>query len=332
LEGCDYDHDVAERQLSLVSVVAPMLNEEGTAQVFCERVRTAMAGLPWELVVVDDGSRDETPAILARIAAEDARVKVITLSRNFGHQMAITAGLDHAGGDAVVMIDADLQDPPELIPTMVEHWRAGSDVVYTTRTQRTGESRFKLTTARWFYGIMGRVADVPLVANAGDFRLLDRHALDALLTMRERNRYLRGMTTWVGFTQTALPYVREARHAGETKYPIRKMVHFALDAIASFSNVPLQLATIAGFTFAALAFLAIPVAVAFRVFGQFLPGITTTVVAVLLLGGFQLIAIGLIGEYVGRIYDEVKRRPLYIVREKANVGVAEDERERTSAR
>jgi dolichol-phosphate mannosyltransferase len=323
---------VAERQLSLVSVVAPMLNEQGTAQVFCERVCAAMAGLPWELVVVDDGSRDETPAILARIAAEDPRVKVITLSRNFGHQMAITAGLDHADGDAVVMIDADLQDPPELIPTMVEHWRAGSDVVYTTRSQRTGESRFKLTTARWFYSIMGRVADVPLVANAGDFRLLDRRALDALLTMRERNRYLRGMTTWVGFTQTALPYVREARHAGETKYPIRKMVHFALDAIASFSNVPLQLATVAGFTFAAMAFLAIPVAVAFRVFGQFLPGITTTVVAVLLLGGFQLMAIGLIGEYVGRIYDEVKRRPLYIVREKANVGVAEDERERTSAR
>jgi dolichol-phosphate mannosyltransferase len=318
---------VAERQLSLVSVVAPMLNEEGTAHVFCERVRDAMDGLPWELVVVDDGSRDETPAILAAWAAQDPRIKVLTLSRNFGHQMAITAGLDYARGDAVVMIDADLQDPPELIPSMVEHWRAGSDVVYTTRTERTGESRFKLTSARWFYSIMGRVADVPLVANAGDFRLLDRRALDALLTMRERNRYLRGMTTWVGFTQTALPYQREARHAGETKYPIRKMVHFALDAIASFSNVPLQLATVAGFVCAALAFLAIPVAIAFKIFGNFIPGITTTVVAVLLLGGFQLIAIGLIGEYVGRIYDEVKRRPLYIVRDTANVDVPEDERE-----
>ena len=321
---------MAERQLSLVSVVAPMLNEEGTAQLFCERVRTAMEGLPWELILVDDGSSDETPVILAQLAADDSRIKVLTLSRNFGHQMAITAGLDHAAGDAVVMIDADLQDPPELIPTMVEHWRAGSDVVYTTRTERTGESRFKLTTARWFYRILGRVADVPLVANAGDFRLLDRRALDALLTMRERNRYLRGLTTWVGYTQTALPYVRERRHAGETKYPIRKMVHFALDAIASFSNVPLQLATIAGFVFAALAFLAIPIAVAFKIFGEFLPGITTTVVAVLLLGGFQLMAIGLIGEYVGRIYDEVKRRPLYIVRDRANVDVPEDERE-TSA-
>jgi dolichol-phosphate mannosyltransferase len=322
---------VAERQLALVSVVAPMLNEEGTARIFYERVRAAMDGLPWELVLVDDGSTDHTPAILAELAAEDDRVRVITLSRNFGHQTAITAGLDHAVGDAVVMIDADLQDPPELIPTMIEHWRAGSDVVYTTRTDRAGESRFKLTTASWFYSIMGRIADVPLVANAGDFRLLDRVALDALLAMRERNRYIRGMTTWVGFTQTALPYTREARHAGETKYPIRKMVHFALDAIASFSNVPLQLATLAGFACAFLAFLAIPVAIGFRFFGHFLPGITTTVVAVLLLGGIQLIAIGLIGEYVGRIYDEVKRRPLYIVRERANVGAPEDERQRTTA-
>ena len=323
---------MAERQLALVSVVAPMLNEEGTARAFCERVRSALDGLPWELVIVDDGSSDETPAILAEMAAQDERVKVVTLSRNFGHQTAITAGLDHAGGEAVVMIDSDLQDPPELIATMIEHWRAGSDVVYATRTDREGESRFKLTTARWFYNIMGRVSDVPLAANSGDFRLLDRRALDALLTMRERNRYLRGMTSWVGFTQTALPYARDARHAGTTKYSFRKMVHFALDAIASFSNVPLQLATVAGFVCAILAFLAVPVAIAFRIFGQFIPGITTTVVAVLLLGGFQLMAIGLIGEYVGRIYDEVKRRPLYIVRERTNVGAAEDEHERTPAR
>ena len=230
------------------------------------------------------------------------------------------------------MIDADLQDPPELIPTMLEHWRAGSDVVYAMRTSREGESRFKLTTARWFYGIMGRVSSVPLASNSGDFRLLSRRALDALLTMRESNRYLRGMTSWVGFTQTAVPYERDARHSGKTKYPIRKMVHFALDAIASFSNVPLQLATVAGFVCAALAFLAIPVAVVFKIFGAFVPGVTTTVVVVLLLGGIQLMAIGLIGEYVGRIYDEVKRRPLYIVRERANVAAAEDEHERSTAR
>ena len=323
---------MADRDLALLSIVAPMLDEEGTARAFYERVRAAVDGLPWELIVVDDGSTDKTPRILAEIARDDRRVRVISLSRNFGHQTAITAGLDHAAGNVVVMIDADLQDPPELITSMIDHWRAGSDVVYTTRTDRAGESRFKLTSARWFYGIMGRISAVPLVADAGDFRLLDRIALDAFLTMRERNRYIRGMTSWVGFTQTALPYTREARHTGKTKYPIRKMVHFALDAIASFSNVPLQLATVAGFACAMLAFLAIPVAIGFRIFGQFLPGITSTVVAVLLLGGIQLIAIGMIGEYVGRIYDEVKRRPLYIVRERANVGAADDERERTTTR
>jgi dolichol-phosphate mannosyltransferase len=320
---------VAERHLGLLSIVAPMLDEEGTAQAFYDRIRSAVDGLPWELVVVDDGSTDGTPRILAELAHADERVKVVTLSRNFGHQTAITAGLDHARGDAVVMIDSDLQDPPELIPTMLEHWRAGSDVVYATRTDREGESRFKLTTARWFYRIMGKVSDVPLVPDAGDFRLLSRRALDALLAMRERNRYLRGMTSWVGFTQTAVPYSRDARRAGETKYPIRKMIHFALDAIASFSNVPLQLATVAGFAFALLAFLAIPVAIVFRIFGAFVPGVTTTVVAVLLLGGIQLMAIGMIGEYVGRIYDEVKRRPLYVVRDRLNVTAAEDERERT---
>jgi glycosyltransferase involved in cell wall biosynthesis len=321
---------VADRHLALLSIVAPMLDEEGTARVFVDRVRSALDGLPWELVIVDDGSTDDTPNILAELARADERVKVVTLSRNFGHQTAITAGLDHAAGNVVVMIDADLQDPPELIASMLDHWRAGSDVVYATRTDRLGESRFKLKTADWFYRIMGRLSDVPLAANAGDFRLLDRRALDALLLMRERNRYLRGMTSWVGFTQTALPYSRSARHAGATKYPISKMVRFALDAIASFSNVPLQIATVAGFGFALLAFLAIPVAIVFRIFGAFVPGVTTTVVAVLLLGGIQLMAIGMIGEYVGRIYDEVKRRPLYVVRERTNLATPEDERERTS--
>lgn len=322
---------MADRHLALLSIVAPMLDEEGTARVFYERVRDAVEGLPWELVVVDDGSKDATPAILAEVAAEDGRVRVVSLSRNFGHQTAITAGLDHATGNVVVMIDADLQDPPELIREMVDLWRAGSDVVYATRIDRVGESQFKLKTAEWFYRIMGKLSDVPLAANAGDFRLLDRRALDALMLMRERNRYLRGMTSWVGFTQTALPYHRAARHAGTTKYPIRKMVRFALDAIVSFSNVPLQIATVAGFVCAMLAFLAIPVAIVFRIFGEFVPGVTTTVVAVLLLGGIQLMAIGMIGEYVGRIYDEVKRRPLYIVRERTNLVTADDEPERTPA-
>jgi dolichol-phosphate mannosyltransferase len=220
------------------------------------------------------------------------------------------------------MIDADLQDPPELIVKMVELWRAGSDVVYATRTEREGETPFKLATARWFYRIMTRLSDVPLQQDSGDFRLIDRRALDALLSMRERNRYLRGMTAWVGFTHTSVPYRRESRHAGETKYPVRKMVRFALDAVASFSHAPLQLATLAGFICAALAFLAIPVAVAFRIGGAFVPGVTTTVIAVLLLGGMQLMAIGVIGEYVGRIYDEVKHRPLYVVRERVNISEA----------
>jgi len=323
---------VADRHLGLLSIVAPMLDEEGTARVFAERVRSALDGLPWELVIVDDGSSDDTPRILAELAEADPRIKVVTLSRNFGHQTAITAGLDHAAGDVVVMIDADLQDPPELVCEMLVHWRAGSDVVYATRTDRSGESQFKLTTARWFYRIMSKVSDVPLAQNSGDFRLLDRRALDALLSLRERNRYLRGMTSWVGFTQTSVPYHRDARHAGQTKYPIRKMIRFALDAIASFSHAPLQIATIAGFVFAALAFLAIPVAIVFRIFGAFVPGVTTTVVAVLLLGGIQLMAIGMIGEYVGRIYDEVKRRPLYVVRDRANVAApVEDEHERARA-
>ncbi len=321
---------MAERDLALLSIVAPMLDEEGTARAFYDRVRAAVDGLPWELIVVDDGSTDATAQILGEIAREDERVRIVSLSRNFGHQTAITAGLDHASGNAVVMIDADLQDPPELIPTMVEHWRAGSDVIYATRVEREGESAFKLKTAEWFYRVMGKVSDVPLAANAGDYRLLDRRALDALLLMRESNRYLRGMTSWVGFTQTALPYNRDARHAGKTKYPIRKMARFALDAMASFSHVPLQVATVAGFACAMLAFLAVPVAVVFRIFGAFVPGVTTTVVAVLLLGGIQLMAIGMIGEYVGRIYDEVKRRPLYVVRERTNLVAAEDERERTA--
>jgi polyisoprenyl-phosphate glycosyltransferase len=302
-----------------VSVVTPMLNEEGTAQKFYERLDAALAGVAWELVVVDDGSTDATREILAALAARDERVKVIELSRNFGHQTAITAGLDHAAGDAVVMIDADLQDPPELIVQMLDCWRDGVDVVYAARTEREGETRFKLATADLFYRLLSRISSVPMTRNSGDFRLLDRRALDALLCMRERNRYLRGMTVWIGFTQTAVPYRRDARYAGETKFSLTRMLRFSLDAIASFSHVPLQIATLVGFGFAAFAFLMIPVAIAFRIFGQFVPGVTTTIIAILLLGGIQLMSIGVIGEYVGRIYDEVKARPLYFVSQRRNL-------------
>jgi polyisoprenyl-phosphate glycosyltransferase len=318
------------RSLELLSVVTPMYNEEGSSVAFYERVVGALDGLPFELIAVDDGSDDRTGAQLAALAAEDERVKVVRLSRNFGHQAALTAGLEHAHGDAVVMLDADLQDPPELIPTMLEHWRRGSDVIYAVREARKGERRFKLTTARWFYRVFARLAQIDMPLDAGDFRLMDRRALDALLAMPERSRFLRGMTVWVGFTQTALPYTRDARHAGETKYTLRRMIRFGLDAISSFSHAPLQFATLLGFACSLLAFIAIPLTVVARYSDLYVPGIPSTIVIILLLGGIQLITLGIIGEYLGRIYDEVKRRPLYVVRERLNLPEHEREREHVS--
>jgi glycosyltransferase involved in cell wall biosynthesis len=216
------------------------------------------------------------------------------------------------------MLDADLQDPPSEIPKMVAAWENGADVVYMVRDEREGETAFKLATARWFYRLFRKLSQVDLEPNSGDFRLLDRDALDALLSMGERNRFLRGMTVWVGFTQHRLEYNRDARYAGETKYPIRKMLRFSLDAIASFSHVPLQIATYLGFLFAGIAFIAIPVVIGLHFSGGYLPGFSTVTILILMIGGLQLIALGLIGEYVGRIYDEVKRRPLYIVRNQLN--------------
>ena len=310
---------MTRREPELVSVVAPMLDEEETVRTFVERVSGALEDVPWELVVVDDGSTDATREILGELAAADERIKVLELSRNFGHQTALTAGLDHASGDAVVMIDADLQDPPELIREMLDRWRDGIDVVYAARTEREGETRFKVATAHLFYRLLSRISSVPMTRDSGDFRLLDRRALDALLGMRERNRYLRGMTVWIGFTQTAVAYRRDPRYAGTTKFSLTAMLRFSLDAIASFSHVPLQVATLVGFAVAGFAFLMIPVAVVFRVFGQFVPGVTTTIIAILLLGGIQLMSIGVIGEYVGRIYDEVTARPLYLVARRHNL-------------
>lgn len=307
------------RKLTLLSVVTPMLDEQDGVDEFYARVCRALEGLPFELVVVDDGSSDATPERLEALADRDPRVHVLTLSRNFGHQAALTAGLDHARGDAVAMLDADLQDPPEVIVEMLERWRAGSDVVFAVRRERSGETRLKLTTARWFYALFGRLADVALEPQAGDFRLLDRRALEALLSMRERNRFLRGMTVWVGFTQSSVLYERDPRHAGQTKYTLRRMLRFSFDAITSFSHVPLQFATLLGFVFSALAFVLIPAVIVARVFGLFVPGISSTLVVVLLLGGIQLITVGIIGEYVGRIYDEVKSRPLYLVGRRRNL-------------
>jgi dolichol-phosphate mannosyltransferase len=310
---------MSTRQLSLLSIVAPVYNEVDSVAVLYERICAALTDIPFELVLVDDGSTDGSVDKLEALAADDPRVKVVLLSRNFGHQMALTAGLDHARGDAIVMMDADLQDPPEIIPQMLENWREGSDVVYAVRETREGESFFKLATARWFYKIFDWLTTVPLRHNSGDFRLLDRVALDALLTMRERSRFLRGMTVWVGFTQSAVLYHRDPRHAGSTKYTLARMLRFSLDAISSFSDRPLQLATLLGFAISGLALIAIPVVVVLKIIGSYLPGFSTVEVTILLLGGIQLITIGIFGEYVGRIYDEVKGRPLYVVRARRNM-------------
>jgi glycosyltransferase involved in cell wall biosynthesis len=313
----------AGRHLGLLSIIAPVFNEEAVIEEFHRRVEAAITGVDLELLLVDDGSTDGTPAALDGLAARDPRVRVITLSRNFGHQAALTAGLDHARGEAIVMIDGDLQDPPEVVPRMLDEWRRGSDVVYAVRSARPGETRGKLLTARWFYRLFSRLAQIDLRPDAGDFRLLDRRALEALLSMRERNRFLRGMTVWVGFRQSAVTYDRDPRYAGETKYTLRRMLRFALDAISSFSYVPLQAATVLGFVCSFVAFVAIPVAIGFKIAGQFVPGITTLLLVVLLLGGIQLITVGIIGEYLGRVYEEVKRRPLYVVRDRKNLPIPE---------
>jgi glycosyltransferase involved in cell wall biosynthesis len=308
------------RALALLSVVVPLHNEEETLLELHRRIDAALAAVPFELVLVDDASTDRTGEMLEELADTDPRVRVIRLSRNFGHQAALTAGLEHARGDAIAMLDGDLQDPPELLVRMLAHWRSGSDVVFAVRTERAGESWVKLATARWFYRLFSKLSELDLTQNSGDFRLLDRRALDALLSLRERNRFLRGMTVWIGYTQTAVPYERDARHAGETKFTLRKMLRFSLDAISSFSWVPLQVATVLGFLFSGIAFLLMPVVVALRLAGETIPGFATVLCVVLLLGGIQLITAGIIGEYVGRIYDEVKSRPLYLVRSTRNLG------------
>jgi glycosyltransferase involved in cell wall biosynthesis len=304
---------------SLLSVVAPMMDEEETVEPFLARVRAALDGVTYEVILVDDGSKDGTAAAMAAAAAADPRVKVVSLSRNFGHQPALTAGLEHSSGDAVVMLDGDLQDPPEVIPQMLERWREGVDVVYAVRQQRLGETAFKRVTARGFYRVFRRLTRMDLAVESGDFRLMDRRALRALLAMPERNRFLRGMTVWIGFTQTAVPFVREERTAGVTKYPLRKMLRFSFDAITSFSSVPLQWATILGFVFSGLAFIGIPLTIVARYTNVYERGVPSTILIILLLGGIQLITVGIIGEYVGRIYDEVKHRPLYVVGKRINL-------------
>ncbi len=299
------------------SIVAPVYNEEGNLHVFYERVAETMNRLDetWELILVNDGSRDGSYDIMQDLATRDGKVRYVNFARNFGHQTAVTAGIDYATGDAVILIDSDLQDPPEVIADLIEQWKAGYDVVYAVRADRRGESWFKLATAKMFYRVLYRITDVDIPLDTGDFRLMDRQVADVLRQMREHNRFIRGMTSWAGFKQTGVEYVRHAREWGETKYPLRKMLNFALDAVTSFSFFPLQIMAYASSFLAMVAILVAIVISALRLsFGEeFFGGQATTIVLLLLLSSFQLFFLFLMGQYIARIYDETRGRPLYVV-------------------
>lgn len=308
-----------ETKTQLLSLVIPCFNEEEVIAETMKRLKqfcSELQNLDVELIFVDDGSSDRTRELLKWFASEDPRIKIIGFARNFGHQIAVTAGIDAANGHAVVLIDADLQDPPEVVHEMVAKWREGFDVVYGTRSERAGESAFKLATARSFYRLLNRLSDVAIPLDTGDFRLMSRRVVDTLRAMPERDRFVRGMVSWVGFRQVALPYKRAERFAGESKYPLRKMLRFATDGILSFSTKPLQMSVALGVACAAFAMLGIVYALYLRLFTNiWVEGWTALMIAVLFIGGVQLLSVGILGEYVGRIYNEIKKRPLYVVQE-----------------
>jgi polyisoprenyl-phosphate glycosyltransferase len=300
-----------------ISVVVPCFNESAVVAECHRRLTEVLSNAAgwYEIVYVDDGSRDNTLSELQSIYANDTNVTVVELSRNFGHQSAVSAGLEAAQGDVVVIIDADLQDPPELIAAMLQKWSEGYEVVYGVRKTRAGESSFKLWTAKFFYRLINSLSDVKIPADAGDFRLLDRKAVEAIKLMPERHRLLRGMCSWIGFRQYGLPYARAPRAAGKTKYPLRKMLNLALDGIASFSAVPLRFVSVIGFTAALLSLLGIIYALVVRLFTHhWVAGWAISFVGMLFLGGLQMMSLGVLGEYVGRIYSETKQRPLYLAR------------------
>ncbi len=301
------------------SIVVPIYFEEEVLPELYKRMSAVMDKIDGdaELILVNDGSTDGSLEIMRDLHAKDDRVKVISFSRNFGHQMAITAGIDLAQGDTVTVIDADLQDPPEVILELIEKWEDGAEVVLAVREKRLGETWFKTFTASMFYRVIDGMTELKIPVDTGDFRLMDRKVVNALKQVREHHRFMRGLSVWVGFKQAEVKYVRHERYAGETKYPLKKMLRFAKDGITSFSYVPLQMATTLGFIFAGLSFISIPAIIVARLYWEtaFL-GQASTFASVLFLGGIQLIFLGIIGEYLGRIYNEVKRRPLYIVSEK----------------
>jgi len=303
-------------QLIKYSIIAPVYNEEETLSEFYNRVLSVMDSLDGlsELLLIDDGSTDASLDLMRGFQQQTSLIRVISFSRNFGHQVAITAGIDYAIGDAVIVIDADLQDPPEVIPELVAQWQEGFELVLAVRSMRKGESWFKRATASFFYRLINKLTDLHIPKDSGDFRLMDRKVVEALREVREQHRFMRGLSVWVGFRHTQVEYVRDERFAGISKYPLKRMLNFATDGITSFSHVPLQLAMSMGFIFAGIALLGIPAIITLRFSGsrEFF-GQATTLVSVLLLGGVQLICLGIIGEYLGRIYNEVRRRPLYLI-------------------
>jgi dolichol-phosphate mannosyltransferase len=300
------------------SVVVPVFNETGCLDELYRRVKEVMDQTKdtWELVLVDDGSTDGSSDLIHKYAEEDERVRPVIFARNYGHQLAVTAGMDYSRGDAVIVIDADLQDPPEVMSELIAKWREGYEVVYAVREEREGESWFKLFTASLFYKVIYKITDIKIPMNSGDFRLLDRKVVNVMNSMREHQRFLRGMSVWTGFRQIGVSYKRAPRFAGSTKYPLKKMIKLALTAITSFSFLPLQLATWFGAIITAASFVLLVVMIILRLTHSiFLGGQAATLIAVLFIGGVQLLVLGILGEYIGRIYDEVKGRPLYTTRE-----------------
>ena len=313
----------------LLSVVVPMYFEEEVAEECYKRLTTVMLenAFKYELIFVNDGSTDKTPDILKEIAQKDSNTKVVNFSRNFGHQAAVTAGVQVTKGDAIVIIDADLQDPPELIADMVKLWQNGNDVVYAKRKKRKGETWFKLTTAKYFYKFLDSMSDTKIPQNTGDFRLIDKKVANVFLQLPERNRFIRGMISWLGFKQIAIEYVRDERFAGDTKYPLKKMIKFAKDGIIGFSSKPLKLITTLGLFSVIISFAVLIYSLASKIFQRDIEqGWTSIMVAISFFSGVQLLSLGIVGEYIARIYDETKGRPLYIVKDTYNISEEKNEK------